>query len=148
LPPDNEPQPDALLLIEPACGGQSRQEGGYLAAAPELVVEVASSSVSYDLHGKFRLYEQAKVREYVVIVLREKQVRWFALDENSRFVERHADADGIFRSTEQLLLIGRLDDPSEDFQVQSCERRSLDLESIALTTRSIVARNAKPSPEV
>ena len=99
LPPDNEPQPDASLVIEPACGGQSRQEGGYLAAAPELVVEVASSSVSYDLHSKFRLYEQAKVREYVVVVLREKQVRWFALDESSRFVERSADADGIFRST-------------------------------------------------
>lgn len=99
LPPDSEPQPDASLVIEPACGGQSREEGGYLAAAPELVVEVASSSVSYDLHGKFRLYEQAKVREYVVIVLHEKHMRWFSLDENSRFVEQSAGADGIYRST-------------------------------------------------
>ncbi|HEV7226759.1 MAG TPA: Uma2 family endonuclease [Pirellulales bacterium] len=98
LPPDSETQPDAILIIEPASGGQSHEEGGYLAAAPELVVEVASSSVSYDLHSKFRLYEQAKVREYVVVVLQRKELRWFALDESSRLVEQAADADGIFHS--------------------------------------------------
>jgi Uma2 family endonuclease len=98
LPPDAEVQPDASLLIEPACGGQSHQECGYLASAPELIVEVASSSVSYDLHSKFRLYEQAGVKEYIVVVLREEQVRWFAANEQGKLAEVAADDDGIFRS--------------------------------------------------
>lgn len=98
LPPDAEVQPDASLLIEPACGGQSHEDSGYLAGAPELIVEVASSSVSYDLHSKFRLYEQAGVREYVVVVLREELVRWFAKDEQGKLAEIAAGDDGVFRS--------------------------------------------------
>ncbi|HVW37826.1 MAG TPA: Uma2 family endonuclease, partial [Pirellulales bacterium] len=98
LPPDSEPEPDASLLIESACGGESHEEGGYLASAPELIVEVASSSVSYDLHSKFRLYEQAGVKEYIVVVLREEQVRWFAANEQGKLAEVAADDDGIFRS--------------------------------------------------
>lgn len=98
LPPDSEPEPDASLLIESACGGQSHEEGGYLASAPELIVEVASSSVSYDLHSKFRLYEQAGGKEYVVVVLREEQVRWFARDEQGKLTEMATDDDGVFRS--------------------------------------------------
>jgi Uma2 family endonuclease len=98
LPPDSEPEPDGSLLIEHACGGQSHEEGGYLASAPELIVEIASSSVSYDLHSKFRLYEQVGVKEYIVVVLREEQVRWFALNEQGKLAEVAADDDGVFRS--------------------------------------------------
>lgn len=98
MPPDGEPQPDALMIIKPTSGGQTREEDGYLAGAPELIVEVASSSVSYDLHAKFDSYQQEGVREYVVVVLREPEVRWFVLD-GGRFVSRSADDDGIFRST-------------------------------------------------
>src|ERR671922_3091229 len=37
---DNEPQPDALLRIDPACGGQSRlSEDDFIEGAPELVAE-------------------------------------------------------------------------------------------------------------
>src|SRR5690242_6337929 len=37
---DNEPQPDALLRLEPAAGGRSRvDEDGYVEGPPELVVE-------------------------------------------------------------------------------------------------------------
>ena len=44
---DNEPQPDALLRIDEACGGQSRiSEDDYVEGAPELIVEIASSSAS------------------------------------------------------------------------------------------------------
>ena len=50
---DNEPQPDAMLYIAPECGGQVRiGPEDYIEAAPELVVEVASSSASYDRHTK------------------------------------------------------------------------------------------------
>ncbi len=97
LPPDGEPQPDALMIIKPSKGGQTREADGYLAGAPELIVEVASSSVSYDLHAKYDAYEQEGVREYVVVVLQEQAVRWFAL-QDGRFTPHAADNDGIFRS--------------------------------------------------
>ncbi len=49
---DNEPQPDAYLIIDPNCGGQVRfSVDDYIEGAPELVAEVASS-VSYDLGKK------------------------------------------------------------------------------------------------
>src|SRR5947208_9884841 len=39
---DNEPQPDAFLMIEAACGGQAKiDEEDYVAGAPELIAEVA-----------------------------------------------------------------------------------------------------------
>ena len=50
---DNEPQPDAVLLIDPACGGQAHiSADDYIEDAPEFVAEVAASSVSIDLHTK------------------------------------------------------------------------------------------------
>jgi len=94
----SEPQPDAALIIEPACGGQTGlSEDGYVTGAPELVVEVASSSAAMDLHAKRRDYEQAGVREYVVVVLRQRVVRWFVLQAGA-YQEVAPDADGIFRS--------------------------------------------------
>ena len=60
---DNEPQPDNFLRILPECGGQSGDSGGYIAGAPELIAEVASSSVSYDLHDKMNAYRRNGVCE-------------------------------------------------------------------------------------
>ena len=62
----NRPQPDAYLRILPECGGQSRVENGYIVGAVELAVEVAASSVSYDLYDKLNVYRTNGVREYVV----------------------------------------------------------------------------------
>ncbi len=54
LDAENEPQPDALLRME--IGGQSQiTADDYLEGAPELIVEVAASSASYDLHEKLRV---------------------------------------------------------------------------------------------
>ena len=64
---------------------------------PELIVEVASSSASMDLHAKRRDYEQAGVLEYVVVVLRQGVIRWFVLQDGT-YQEMSADTDGIFRS--------------------------------------------------
>jgi Uma2 family endonuclease len=98
LADDSEPQPDVALRILESHGGQSHEnENEYLVGAPELVVEVASSSASYDLHSKLRDYERYGVKEYVVVVVRQKAVRWFVHD-GKAFVEHSADADGIFRS--------------------------------------------------
>ncbi len=44
---DNEPQPDAVLLIEEQYGGQARlSEDDYVEGAPELVAEIAASSAA------------------------------------------------------------------------------------------------------
>src|SRR5262245_1101 len=49
----DEPQPDLLLRVPAERGGSSALDGeGYLTGAPELVVEIAASSASYDLHDK------------------------------------------------------------------------------------------------
>lgn len=68
----NEPQPDALLMIDPARGGQARiSTADYVETAPELVAEVAASSASYDLHTKLGAYLRNGVREYIVWVRHE-----------------------------------------------------------------------------
>ena len=57
----NMPQPDVCLFIDPARGGQARiSEDDYLEDAPELVAEVAASSVSYDLTLKFEVYRRTR----------------------------------------------------------------------------------------
>lgn len=64
---DNEPQPDALLRLQATAGGRSSvSEDDYVEGAPELIVEVASSSASYDLHDKLQVYRRNGVQEYIV----------------------------------------------------------------------------------
>ena len=95
----SEPQPDGALLIDRAHGGQTAlSEHGYTVGAPELIVEVASSSESIDLNAKRHDYEQAGVVEYVVVVIRQRTVRWFAL-QSGAYQELQADVDGVFKST-------------------------------------------------
>ena len=96
---DNEPQPDVLLRIEPQAGGQSRVgDDDSLEGAPELVVEIAASSATYDLHDKLRVYRRNGVREYVVWRVHDRRIDWFVLtDDEYRRLE--PDADGILHST-------------------------------------------------
>ena len=78
---DNEPQPDALLRIDEDSGGQSHiSEDDYVEGPPELIVEVAHSSVAYDLHDKKRAYRRNGVREYLVWQIEENRVDWFVLE--------------------------------------------------------------------
>ena len=77
---DNEPQPDVLLWIDEDAGGQSRVSGDdYLEGAPELVVEVAASSASIDMHAKRNVYRRSGVQEYIVWRTHEKRIDWFEL---------------------------------------------------------------------
>jgi Uma2 family endonuclease len=95
---DNELQPDAVLLIDPRSGGQSRlSEDGYLEGAPELVVEIAASSAAIDLHAKKRAYRRNGVKEYIVWQVLDKQLSWFYL-ENGEYLDLPVDADGVLRS--------------------------------------------------
>jgi len=98
LDADNEPQPDALLRIEPEVGGNSFiSEDDYIEGAPELIVEVAASSASYDLNEKLNAYRRNGVREYIVWQMYENKVDWFVLQEG-RYVAAIADERGIIRS--------------------------------------------------
>jgi Uma2 family endonuclease len=95
----NEPQPDLLLAIETAAGGQARvDEDDYFAGPPELVAEIALSSVSYDLHSKLRVYQREGVREYVVWRTRDKAIDWFQL-RDGQFEPIPSDASGIVKSS-------------------------------------------------
>jgi Uma2 family endonuclease len=95
---DNEPQPDALLFIDPACGGQVRiSDDGIIEGAPELVAEVASSSVSYDLHAKLHVYRRNGVREYIVWRVLEREIDWFVL-RAGQYERMPVDAQGLVRS--------------------------------------------------
>ena len=95
---ENERQPDAYLMIDPKCGGQAKiSEDGYIEDAPELVAEISSSSVSFDLHTKFAMYRRNGVREYIVWRVADRKIDWFA-NENDDFEPLVADAEGVTRS--------------------------------------------------
>ncbi len=96
LDEDNEPQPDVLLrsLDSLRCHLDADE---YISGGPELAVEVAYSSTSYDLHQKKEVYRRNGVREYVVLQARERAFRWFELV-SGRFEEREPDPDGVYRS--------------------------------------------------
>ena len=77
---DNEPQPDVLLRIDAAAGGQSSLSADdYVEGAPELVVEVAASSAAYDMHDKRHVYRRSGVLEYIVWRVHDEALDWFVL---------------------------------------------------------------------
>jgi Uma2 family endonuclease len=93
LDADNEVQPDALLRLEN--GGNSRiSDDDYIEGAPELIVEIAGSSASIDLHDKLKVYRRAGVREYLVWRVYEAQIDWFRLEEGC-YVPLTANGEGI-----------------------------------------------------
>lgn len=95
---DNEPQPDAMLFVEPSHGGQVKlSDDDYIEGAPELVAEIASSSVSFDLHTKFNVYRRCGVREYVAWRVADRQLDWFMFA-GGGFELLAANADGTLRS--------------------------------------------------
>jgi len=99
LDADNEPQPDALLRIEPEVGGTSRiSEDDYVEGTPELVAEIAASSASYDLNDKLNAYRRNGVKEYIVWQMYENCLNWFSLQEG-RYVPLQPDEAGVIRSS-------------------------------------------------
>ncbi len=98
LDEDNEPQPDCCLRIATEFGGQSNVSADdYLEGAPELVVEIAASTASYDLHEKKEIYRQHGVQEYLVWRVIDRAIDWFCLVEG-HYVLLPIDDDGIIRS--------------------------------------------------
>lgn len=92
---DNEPQPDVVVWIE---GGSAYiAEDDYLAGAPELIVEVAGSSASIDLNDKLHVYRRNGVREYLVLLTHEQEVRWYSWL-SGETEEIQSDEQGVLRS--------------------------------------------------
>lgn len=98
LDPDNRPQPDIQLRITPDCGGRARvSEDRYIVGAPELVIEIAASSVSYDLHEKLHAYRRNEVFEYVVWRVEDRAIDWLVLREG-RYVPLVPNSEGLLKS--------------------------------------------------
>jgi Uma2 family endonuclease len=96
LDADNEVQPDASVWREEP-GGPRLNERGYIEGAPQLVVEVAASSASYDLHDKKEAYRRNGVREYVVWRVLDGMIDWFRLEEDE-YVWVEPDQDGVIET--------------------------------------------------
>ncbi|PZD72624.1 hypothetical protein C1752_03460 [Acaryochloris thomasi RCC1774] len=95
---DNEPQPDAVLLIDTPAGGNCQlSTDGYLEGAPELVAEVAASTAAYDSYDKKAAYRRNGVQEYIVWQVLDQKLDWFSL-QNGEYVPLLADEKGVIRS--------------------------------------------------
>lgn len=93
---DNEPQPDCVLFVE--TGGNTRiSQEGYLEGSPELVAEIAASSVSIDTGTKKQVYRRNGVQEYIIWQSYENQLDWFELVDGE-YQSILPDAQGIMRS--------------------------------------------------
>ena len=91
------PSPTRVLRVRPEYGGRTRNEGGYVAGSPELLVEVSRATRYVDLGPKLDEYERAGVLEYVVRAVDPDEVLWHVL-EGGRFVAVAPGQDGLYRS--------------------------------------------------
>jgi hypothetical protein len=95
---ENVPQPDALLRILETHGGQSRiSSKRVLEGGPEVVAEIANTTVSFDLGIKKEIYNRFNVQEYIVWRVPDQSVDWFVL-RNNKYVSLNPGADGVIRS--------------------------------------------------
>ena len=92
---DNEFQPDAVMFIPGE--GASITEDDYIEGAPELVVEIAASTVSIDLHDKKSAYRRNGVREYIVWRTLDREIDWFCL-QDGEYIRLELDENGIIKS--------------------------------------------------
>ncbi|MGC1273508.1 MAG: Uma2 family endonuclease [Planctomycetaceae bacterium] len=97
LADESEPQPDLALRILPEHGGQSKTtpDRRYVVGAPELVIEVAYSTRSIDVHAKRSDYARNGVQEYIVWIVDDGVFARFNLVED---VEQPAGPEGILTS--------------------------------------------------
>ncbi len=96
LDEDNEPQPDIVLFMPAGLGSAEVDADNYISGSPELVCEIAGSSVNIDLHDKLNAYRRNGVREYIVWRTEDEAIDWFCLCEG-RYEAMAADG-GILKS--------------------------------------------------
>jgi putative restriction endonuclease len=94
----NEPQPDAYLrILETHAGRAQVDKDRYVTGTPELIAEVARSSVSIDLNAKLDAYRRNGVREYVVWRVEDGAIDWFVL-RRGRYRPLPRTPAGLFQS--------------------------------------------------
>jgi Uma2 family endonuclease len=98
LDADTEVQPDVILFFDPPPpGGAREREDHYIEGPPQLVVEIAVSSVSYDLHDKLEAYRRAGVLEYIAWRVNDRAIDWFRL-QNGAYIRIAPAARGVIES--------------------------------------------------
>lgn len=70
---------------------------GYLQGVPELVVEVAASTVAMDTTVKFEVYQAKGVKEYLLWNTVAKEITWYHRTKE-QFGPMKADRAGIIKS--------------------------------------------------
>lgn len=94
----NELQPDICAWRTDREPSEHSGEEGYLEITPDLVIEVAASSASHDLHNKRIIYQRFGVPEYIVFAVYEQETHWWTLDERL-YKPVLPDQRAIFRSS-------------------------------------------------
>ena len=90
-----EPQPDLVLRIRPSHGGRTRDDADqYVHNGPELVAQVADSTVPLDLGARRDDNQQAGVIEYLVVDVPRQRLHWFDFRAGGEIRER----GGVMRS--------------------------------------------------
>ncbi len=93
---ESEPQPDLILRLLTEHGGQSHyNKDNYLLGAPELVAEVAHSTVAIDMKRKRLDYLEAGVLEYIVLCVEEQELFWFHFPSKQKL---KPDRKGVWKS--------------------------------------------------
>ncbi|NJK62215.1 MAG: Uma2 family endonuclease [Synechococcaceae cyanobacterium SM2_3_1] len=88
---------DCLSRLAGKVGNSRITADDYLEGAPELVVEIAASSASRDLHAKLRAYRRNGVQEYMVWKVLEQEIVWFHLQQG-QYQVLTPDPCGILKS--------------------------------------------------
>ncbi|HWE03682.1 MAG TPA: Uma2 family endonuclease [Tepidisphaeraceae bacterium] len=95
---DNDPQPDVSLRIVDSYGGREKLgPTGSIVGAPEMIVEIAASSFSYDMGAKMNAYRRDGVDEYLVYRAYDGEIDWFIL-RDGEYKRLAADGEGVYRS--------------------------------------------------
>jgi Uma2 family endonuclease len=94
---ESSPQPDIALALLTQYGGRNTTLNGYPQGVPELAVEIARSSRSYDLGPKLALYQRAGVPEYMAVLVEERRIEWRVLNEDGSY-DLLDPKDGTYRS--------------------------------------------------
>jgi hypothetical protein len=92
------PQPDVTMFIRPENGGRVRiSADDYVENGPELVAEVAASSIPLDTGLKLQMYLRYDVQEYIIWRVPDQEIDWF-VRRDGKFVQLTPDADDMLCS--------------------------------------------------
>ena len=95
----NAVQPDMMLYTESKLGGKSQaSKKDYVIGSPELVAEVAASSVGLDAGPKREIYLKQHVAEYVLWRVEDEAIDWWTLRDGDYHAVEPDPADGLLKS--------------------------------------------------